>query len=97
MKPHLLLLLFTFSLMACARADYTGTVSEVKHFSGGGVAVDMDGTYPDQKMTLYVSPGDAAAVGALPEVGTKVSATGEVTDYKGRPEIKIHSKDQWSW
>ena len=76
---------------------YTGVVSGVKHFKHGGVAVDMDGKYPDQKMTLYVSPEDEAAVGKLPPEGSKVTATGTITQYHGKPEIKIHDAGQWKW
>jgi len=97
MKTYLLFLLFTLTLIGCGRADYTGTVFGVKHFTRGGVAVDMDGAYPNQKMTLYVSASDEARVGRLPPVGATVTATGAATEYKGRPEIKIHSKDQWKW
>jgi hypothetical protein len=88
--------LFLAALPAFADT-YTGVVSGVKHFAKGGVAVDMDGKYPDQKMTLYVSPKDEATVGALPAEGAKVTATGEVTPYHGKPEIKIHAADQWKW
>jgi len=76
---------------------YTGVVSDVKHFAHGGVAVDLDGKYPDQKMTLYVSPKDEATVGALPPEGAKVTATGTTTQYHGKPEIKIHAAGQWKW
>ena len=81
-----------------ALADtYTGIVSGVKHFARGGVTVDLDGTYSDQKMKLYVSPRAKAAVGALPSEGAKVTATDAVTQYKGRPEIKIDSAGRWKW
>ena len=81
-----------------ALADtYTGVVSGVKHFSGGAVAVDLDGKYPHEKMALYVPAADATTVGALPSEGAKVTAKGTIVQYKGRPEIKILSKDQWSW
>ena len=76
---------------------YTGVVSGVKQFASGGVAVDLDGKYPDQKMTLYVSPKDEATVGALPSEGAKVTATGTITHYRGEPEIKIHEAGQWKW
>jgi hypothetical protein len=89
---------FALALSALpAVADYTGVVSGVKHFASGGVAVDLDGKYPDQKMTLYVSPKDEATVGALPPEGAKVTATGTTVQYHGKPEIKIHEAGQWKW
>jgi DNA/RNA endonuclease YhcR with UshA esterase domain len=33
----------------------------------------------------------------MPAVGDKVTAMGEITQYKGKPEIKIHSDGQWKW
>ena len=96
MKSLILSFLLLFSVSALADT-YTGVVSGVKHFTAGGVAVDLDGKYLDQKMTLYVSPKDEAGVGALPPEGTKVTATGAVTQYHGKPEIKIHEASQWKW
>ena len=87
-----------FCITAPAFANtYTGVVSGVKHFAKGGVAVDMDGKYPEEKMTLYVCPKDEATVGALPPEGAKVRATGTTTQYHGKPEIKIHEASQWKW
>lgn len=97
MKSLLLSVVVLVSFSSLALADtYTGLVSEVKQFHSGGTAVDMDGTYPNQKMVLYVPAGESK-VTKMPAVGDKVTATGEVTQYKGRPEIKIHSDDQWKW
>jgi len=76
---------------------YTGVVSQVKHFHNGGIAVDMDGRWPDQAMTFYIAPADVDAVGALPPEGAKVTATGAKDMYRGKPEIKIHKADQWKW
>ncbi len=75
---------------------YTGVVSEIKHFSKGGVAVDMDGTYPNQKMVLYVPKSKETEI-TLPTVGAKVTATGSLTQYEGHPEIRINAADQWKW
>jgi DNA/RNA endonuclease YhcR with UshA esterase domain len=97
MKSFLFTLLVLVSLSSLTLADtYTGVVSEVKQFHSGGTAVDMDGAYPNQKMVLYVSAADTK-VTKMPAVGDKVTATGEITQYKGKPEIKIHSDDQWKW
>jgi hypothetical protein len=96
-KTFLLTLLVLVSISSTVLADtYTGVVSEVKQFHSGGTAVDMDGAYPNQKMVLYVPAGETK-VTKMPVVGDKVTATGEITQYKGRPEIKIHSDDQWKW
>jgi hypothetical protein len=88
--------LVAFSVSAIGDT-YTGIVSDVKHFHNGGVAVDLDGEYPNQKMTFYLPPDAAPKVGALPAVGTKVTGAGTQIAYKGRPEIKIYSSDQWKW
>jgi hypothetical protein len=96
MKALLFSILILSTIPAVADS-YTGVVSGVKHFSGGAVAVDLDGKYPHEKMALYVPAIDAAAVGALPTEGAKVTATGDVVPYKGKPEIKITTKSQWSW
>lgn len=85
-----------FALPAFADT-YTGIVSGGKHFRNGGVAVDLDGTYPNEKMTLYLAPGSEAKVGKLPPIGCTVTASGPVTQYHGKPEIKIESANQWKW
>jgi hypothetical protein len=96
MKPLILSLILLSSTSVFADT-YTGVVSDVKHFKNGGVAVDLDGKYPNQKMALYIPPESVASVGALPTDGNKVTATGDVVPYKGHDEIKIRSKDQWKW
>jgi hypothetical protein len=89
-----LLVGFSCSLLA---DTYTGVVSGGKHFHNGGVAVDLDGSYPNEKMTLYLPPGAEATVGKLPPIGATVTATGSVRQYHGKPEIKIESASQWKW
>jgi hypothetical protein len=51
MKSLFLAYLLTASVPALADS-YTGVVSDVKHFHNGGVAVDLDGHWPKQKMTF---------------------------------------------
>ncbi len=93
-----MVVVLTVSFATAARADtYSGVFSDVKHFHDGGVAVDLDGRWPDQKMTFYVPPADVAAVGALPPEGAKVIASGTQEPYRGKPEIKIHKAEQWKW
>ena len=76
---------------------FTGVVSDVKHFHNGGVAVDLDGHWPHEKMALYLPPADAASIGSLPAEGDKVTANGTIDQYRGKPEIKIHHASQWEW
>ena len=51
---------------------------------------------PNQKTILFV-PAGAMKVTKMPAVGDKVTAKGEIIPYKGKPEIKILSDDQWKW
>ena len=97
MKPFLIALALALAPLSALADTYFGVVSGVKHFASGGVAVDLDGKYPDQKMTLYVSARDEATVGKLPTDGASVTATGTITQYHGKPEIKIHEAGQWKW
>ncbi len=97
MKPILTLVLAAVLSVPVMADTYTGVVSDVKHFRNGGLAVDLDGHYPAEKMALYVPPSAAAGIGALPTKGNKVTATGTIGSYRGRPEIKIWKPDQWKW
>ena len=93
MKQSIFLFLL-FTLSACSRSGYSGHVTDEKPFRNGALVIDLDGTYQDQKMTLYLSPNDAATIGALPPIGSNIEVTGEIKTYKGRPEMKIHSANQ---
>ncbi len=97
MKRHLFLLLVVLSCSSCSHHGYTGEVYGVKYLPRGDVAIDMDGRYPNQKMTLYVSAADFVSVEPIPPVGAKVTAKGKVTEYQGHQEIRIHSRSQWKW
>jgi len=96
MKP-LYLLLACVALTACSRSGYTGTVEDI-HRTRSSVLIDLDGRYPNQKMTLYL-PSEAVfrVHGHWPAIGTTITAKGEVTNYRGRPEIVIHDPSQLSW
>ena len=94
MNRLILSLLVLFALAGLARADYTGTVSEVKLFDSGAVALDLDGTWPNQKMLIYIPVTDVSKVTPLPKVGDVVTAVGPNTTYKGKPEIVIHDVKQ---
>jgi DNA/RNA endonuclease YhcR with UshA esterase domain len=67
------------------------TVSEVKHFDKSGITLlDLDGQWPNQALTLFIS---GASASAFPDAGSlqgaSVEASGVVTLYQGRPEIAL--------
>jgi len=61
------------------------------------MAVDLDGQYPNQKMTLYVPAKDDATAGTLSPEGATGTATGTTIQYHGKPEIKIFQASRWKW
>jgi hypothetical protein len=62
----IIFLFVTLLFMVPAFADtYTGVTSGIKHFPKRGIAVDMDGRYPNQKMTLYMQSKNEADVVAV--------------------------------
>jgi hypothetical protein len=99
MKFIYFVLVSALAALPAPAATYTGVVSFVRHYSNGGVEVDLDGKFPDQKMTLYIPQGEEEEVGMLPQEGDKVAAMGPVKQYgtKRTPEIVIHSTAQWKW
>ena len=94
---YFLTLFLTLAFSALAHADYTGTVVRVKHLTGGGYAVYLDGDETNAKMTLYIAPKDLKTIGPVPPVGAKLTATGPDVRRKQRREMKITSADQWKW
>ncbi len=60
------------------------------------MAIDLDGKYPDQKMTLYIRASNIAKFTALPHDGDVVKATGPETHYHGKPEIVLRDPSQLS-
>ena len=63
----------------------------------GNTFIDFGGDYPHQTFTGYVPAGSALAGGdsSLAALeGKRIKITGTIDLYKGKPEIKITSKDQ---
>jgi DNA/RNA endonuclease YhcR with UshA esterase domain len=63
--------------------------------SSGTTFLDIGGLYPNQALTAVVFSQDAEtfpSVGSLS--GKTVAITGQVSLYKGRPEIILRSEDQ---
>jgi hypothetical protein len=76
-----------------------GTVaSERTATSSRGVPtfINLDAAYPRQVFTILVWKEDRDNVGQLPRNGSRVCATGLITDYHGVPEIVVKSRGQLS-
>jgi hypothetical protein len=58
--------------------------------------INLDSAYPDQVFTVLVWGDDRKNVGDLPQVGSRVCASGVIKDYKGVPEIIVRSSGQLS-
>jgi hypothetical protein len=79
------------------KATVEGTVVEVFTSNKGNTFIDFGGDYPHQTFTGYVPAGSALAGGdsSLAALeGKRIKITGTIDLYKGKPEIKITSKDQ---
>jgi DNA/RNA endonuclease YhcR with UshA esterase domain len=61
----------------------------------GTTFLDIGGTYPDQALTAVIFSQDAETFPGVGSLGGKtVAITGQVSLYKGRPEIVLRSVDQ---
>jgi hypothetical protein len=85
---------------------YSGQVSGM-HNTGYGLVLDLDGKYPNQKMTVWIPTRslkdfyegvsavrqdfDKTYNPVLPQVGEKLLIYGPVTEYKARPEIVVNN------
>jgi hypothetical protein len=79
------------------KAAVEGTVVAVFTSNKGNTFINFGGKYPHQTFTGYIPPGSALAGGSssLADLeGKRIKITGTIALYKGKPEIKITSKDQ---
>ena len=57
--------------------------------------IDFDQPYPNETFTAVIWQSDKAKVGVVPKEG-ELCVKGTITDYRGRPEIILHGKADWS-
>jgi hypothetical protein len=57
--------------------------------------IDFEHAYPNQAFTAVIWQRDKANVGNVPRVGV-LCVRGSITEYRGRPEIVLHSHSEWS-
>jgi len=73
-----------------------GTITKVFKSKNGHTFLDFGGSYPDVTLVVWI-PEDApeAADPGLPALqGKKVKVSGTVELYRGKPEIKVSTKEQ---
>ena len=79
------------------KATVEGTVAAIFTSNKGNTFINFGGKYPHQTFTGYI-PADSALAGGGSSVagleGKRIKITGTIDLYKGKPEIKIMSKDQ---
>jgi exonuclease VII large subunit len=77
-------------------ASVEGTITKVFKSKNGNIFLDFGGSYPDVTFVVWI-PDDApeAADPGLADLeGKKVKISGTVQLYKGKPEIKVSTKEQ---
>lgn len=69
-----------------------------KYLSGAGLTlIDVGGSHPNELLTLVIKADDRKKFSSPPEdtfKGKKVCITGQIIDYKGKPEIMITDPEQ---
>jgi len=74
------------------------TVYGGKFLSNAGITlIDMGGSHPNELLTLLIKGDDRKKFKAAPEdslKNKKVCVTGQLIDYKGKPEIIITDPEQ---
>jgi hypothetical protein len=80
------------------RTTICGTIAKT-HTScasrGTPTFIDFDRLYPGETFTAVVWQHDRASVGTLPRADT-LCVSGIITEYRGRPQLVLHSASQWS-
>ena len=73
-----------------------GTVTKVFTSKNGNTFLDFGGSYPDVTFVVWIPEDapEAADPGLVGLQGKKVKVSGTVQLYRGKPEIKVSSKDQ---
>lgn len=69
-----------------------------KFLSGSNITlIDVGASHPEELLTLIIKGDDRKKFKTAPEVdfkGKKICITGQIIDYKGKPEIVITDPDQ---
>jgi len=76
--------------------NFEGVATAVTTSRKGNTFINFDGVYPNQTFTGWIPSGTPLASDAFLQSlqGKKVKITGRIELYRGKPEMKIMSKDQ---
>jgi DNA/RNA endonuclease YhcR with UshA esterase domain len=77
-----------------------GLVASARYFEsreGGRTLLNFDQPYPNQTLTVLIAGPNRAKFGGAPETmfqGKNVCVTGQIVDYRGKPEIVVENPSQ---
>ncbi|MXV50299.1 hypothetical protein GS399_04890 [Pedobacter sp. HMF7647] len=75
-----------------------GTVSGAKYLEQAGITlINIDGTYPDNALTVVIKGDDRKKFNPSPEIAyinAKIMVTGTITVYKDKPQIVVTDPKQ---
>jgi hypothetical protein len=78
-------------------ATVRDTVENIHQSGKGNVFLNLGGHYPNQAVTAYIPSSSASNFSDVKKYeGKRVSVTGKIALYKGKPEIVVTSPSQIS-
>ncbi len=69
-----------------------GTITKVFKSKNGNTFLNFGGNYPDVTFVVWIP--EAAEPGLISLLGKKVKVSGTIQLYRGKPEIKVSTKEQ---
>jgi len=69
----------------------------LENANNGPTLLDVDGTYPNQQLTIVIFKADRPHFSYAPEsklVDQQVCVTGRIQEYKGKPQIVVRQESQ---
>jgi len=93
MRRNFSFLALCITLCGCSHTAYSGHASEIRQ-TKGGLVIDLDGTYPNQAMVVYIPRYAEYKFPTFPNVGEPLRVKGSVMQYRGNPEIIVTSPTQ---
>lgn len=77
----------------CGKVASERTATKSK---GAPTFINLDTPYPNQIFTIVIWGNDRPNIAGLPNLGSRICATGTIQEYRGVPEIVARSAGQLS-